>query len=194
MQVSSPSPPYLGSHPQRVQGQAHRSNTAGSPSVLGEEEEEGEAMPLCRMPSPSRKASGWHAACRADGLTAASPRSAAVYIWHTCFGSCRLALQMAGRGGWFAFYFLSPDLGGGRADHSHFTQGEANPAMSQSTWLSPARLRDGTWEADGQLPAPESCLLLGETCRGHCARPSVSEPPGMRISLPLSVSEMLPSP
>lgn len=49
------------------------------------------------------RVSDWHAACRADGLTAVSLRCAAVYIWHTCFGLCRLAIQMAGRGVVFLF-------------------------------------------------------------------------------------------
>lgn len=94
--------------PQRLQDQAHHSHAVGSPSRPGdeEEEEEGEAMPLFRMPSPAWKASGWCAPCRADGLTVASPRSAAGDIWRTCFGLCRPALQMAGRGGVFFPQFL----------------------------------------------------------------------------------------
>lgn len=88
--------------PRCLQDQTHHGHTVGSPSMPAEEEEEErEVMPLCRtlpVSAAHPRASDWHAARRTDGLTAASLRSTAVYIWHTCFGLCRLTLQMAGRG------------------------------------------------------------------------------------------------
>lgn len=52
-------PILIGMHerkPQCLQDQAHHSHTIGSPSMPEkEEEEEGEAMPLCRTPSPTQQ-------------------------------------------------------------------------------------------------------------------------------------------
>lgn len=133
--------------PHCLQDQTHHGHAVGSPSMLAEEEvgQEREVMALGRTLSLSQQptrgqAPGTQQAQRTDGLTAASRRSTAACIWHTCFGLCLLTLQMAGRGvgSFFFSQFLVQEEPNTVVSHKErLTQ---NPAMSLRTELSPACL------------------------------------------------------
>lgn len=71
--------------------------------------------------------------------------SAAVCIWHTCFGSWMPVLQMAGK----LFVVAAVGFGEGKANHRRFIQGGNNQTVALSTWLCQR------WQINGQLLAPE---------------------------------------